>query len=80
MADSASRDFILRFRREAAFNIFIIILIFRVLFFVLFCFFGAVFSLYKLCRSRVENRRMRRRIDRLCLLNSKLSRDVDLDD
>jgi len=38
-----------------------------------------IFSLYKLRRSRLENRRMCRRIDRLRLSNSKLSRYVDLD-
>ena len=61
------------------FNAHIMILIFNVIFYALLSAM-LIFSLYKLRRSRLENRRMRRRIDRLRLSNSKLSRYVDLDD
>ena len=61
------------------FNAHIMILIFKVIFYALLSAM-LIFSLYKLRRSRLENRRMRRRIDRLRLSNSKLSRYVDLDD
>ena len=61
------------------FNARILILIFKVIFYALLSAM-LIFSLYKLRRSRLENRRMRRRIDRLRLSNSKLSRYVDLDD
>jgi len=61
------------------FNDHIIILIFNVIFYLLLSAM-LIFSLYKLRRSRLENRRMRRRIDRLRLSNSKLPSYVDLDD
>ena len=61
------------------FNTIIMILIFNVYIFSVLS-AALIFSLYKLRRSRLENRRMRRRIDRLRLSNSKLSRYVDLDD
>ena len=60
------------------FNALVMILIFNVIIFALF-FATLIFSLYKLRRSRLENCRMCRRIDRLRLSNSKLSRYVDLD-
>ena len=61
------------------FNTHIMILIFNVIFCALLS-ATLIFSLYKLRCSRLENRRMRRRIDRLRLSNSELFRYVDLDD